>query len=127
MSKAGTWLRGSIVRKSGIPNPSSSSQSTRPSTPAQNVVSTATLSFGGGVKDPTGKVSEYHVRPDLMSMRQSTLFTIISIPFYLGGYVYMAVNGRPMSGLQVRSLLKSQASTACQCLLPQNVFNIAII
>lgn len=63
MSKAGTWLRGSVVRKSGVQN-ISSSQSTRSSTPAQNVVSTATLSFGGGVKDPTGKVSEYHSMED---------------------------------------------------------------
>ncbi|THH10284.1 hypothetical protein EW145_g1425 [Phellinidium pouzarii] len=61
MSKSSAWLRGTIVRKSGL---SSSSLNTRPSTPAQPVASTSTASFGGGVKDATGKVSEYSSMED---------------------------------------------------------------
>lgn len=62
MSKSSSsWLRGTIVRKSALP--SSSSHSTRSSTPALTAntpgPSTAALSFGGGVKDATGKISEY--------------------------------------------------------------------
>ncbi|KAH8117232.1 CDK-activating kinase assembly factor [Phellopilus nigrolimitatus] len=61
MSRSSAWLRGTIVRKSGLP---SSSHSTRSSTPAQPVASTSTTAFGGGVKDATGKVSEYSSMED---------------------------------------------------------------
>ncbi|KAI5124330.1 hypothetical protein M0805_008937 [Coniferiporia weirii] len=61
MSKSSAWLRGTIIRKSGLP---ASAQSTRSSTPAQAVASTSTASFGGGVKDATGKVSEYSSMED---------------------------------------------------------------
>ncbi|TDL27260.1 CDK-activating kinase assembly factor [Rickenella mellea] len=56
MSKSG-WLRGTTVRK-GL----GSSQNTRASTP--QVQSTSTTIFGGGVKDATGKVSEYSSMED---------------------------------------------------------------
>lgn len=55
-SSTGGWLRGTI-RKAGT---SSSAHGTRSSTP--QIQSTSTTIFGGGVKDATGKVSEYSVR-----------------------------------------------------------------
>lgn len=53
---AGGWLQGKTIKKSGA----GSSNHTRSSTP-QQVQSTSTTIFGGGVKDPSGRVSEYFV------------------------------------------------------------------
>lgn len=53
----GGWLRGKTVRKGGI---SSSNSHTRSSTP-QAVQSTSTTVFGGGVKDASGRTSEFFV------------------------------------------------------------------
>ncbi|EED79038.1 predicted protein [Postia placenta Mad-698-R] len=52
---SGGLLRGTVIRKGGA----SSSSSTRISTP--QVQSTSTTIFGGGVKDPSGRTSEYFV------------------------------------------------------------------
>ncbi|KAI0340492.1 CDK-activating kinase assembly factor [Trametopsis cervina] len=54
---ASSWLRGTIVRKGG-----SSLSSTRTSTP--QIQSTSTTIFGGGVKDPSGRTSEYFAMDD---------------------------------------------------------------
>jgi CDK-activating kinase assembly factor MAT1 len=50
-----SWLRGKTVRKGGL-----NSSSTRSSTP-QAVQSTSTTVFGGGVKDASGRTSEFFV------------------------------------------------------------------
>jgi hypothetical protein len=55
MANAGGWLRGKTVRKGGI----ASNAHTRSSTP--QVQSTSSTIFGGGVKDPSGRTSEYFV------------------------------------------------------------------
>ncbi|KAI0703583.1 CDK-activating kinase assembly factor MAT1-domain-containing protein [Cytidiella melzeri] len=55
---ASSWLRGTIVRKGG----GSSMSSTRTSTP--QIQSTSTTIFGGGVKDPSGRTSEYFSMDD---------------------------------------------------------------
>jgi len=57
MSRSSTngWLRGTTVRKGGA-----TSNSQRPS--QGHVVSTSNTIFGGGVKDPSGRTSEYFVR-----------------------------------------------------------------
>lgn len=57
MSKAGGWLLGKTVRKGGA---GSSSANTRSSTP--QIQSTSTTIFGGGVKDASGRTTEYFVR-----------------------------------------------------------------
>lgn len=56
-SNAGGWLKGTTVRKGGttVTNP----HSTRSNTP--QVQSTSTTIFGGGVKDASGRTSEYFV------------------------------------------------------------------
>ncbi|KAF8831657.1 hypothetical protein HHX47_DHR1000771 [Lentinula edodes] len=51
------WLQGRTVRKGGH---SSSNSHTRSSTP--QVQSTSTTIFGGGIKDPSGRTSEYFYR-----------------------------------------------------------------
>ncbi|KAH9951284.1 CDK-activating kinase assembly factor MAT1-domain-containing protein [Amylocystis lapponica] len=57
-TQVGGWLRGTIIRKGG----GSSSSSTRTGTP--QVQSTSTTIFGGGVKDPSGRTSEYFSMDD---------------------------------------------------------------
>ena len=52
----GGWLKGKTVRKGGA----LSSNNTRSSTP-QGVQSTSTTIFGGGVKDASGRTSEFFV------------------------------------------------------------------
>lgn len=52
----GGWLQGKTIKKSGV----GSSSHTRSSTP-QQVQSTSTTVFGGGVKDASGRVTEYFV------------------------------------------------------------------
>ncbi|KAG8217300.1 CDK-activating kinase assembly factor MAT1-domain-containing protein [Butyriboletus roseoflavus] len=59
-SNAGGWLRGTTVRKGGTT--ATNSHSTRPSTP--QVQSTSTTIFGGGVKDASGRTSEYFSMDD---------------------------------------------------------------
>ena len=57
MSRSSTngWLRGTTVRKGGA--------ATNAQRPSQgHVVSTSNTIFGGGVKDPSGRTSEYFVR-----------------------------------------------------------------
>ncbi|KAI0797846.1 CDK-activating kinase assembly factor [Abortiporus biennis] len=56
---ASGWLRGTTIRKGGA---SSSSNSTRHTTP--QVQSTSSTIFGGGVKDPSGRTSEYFSMDD---------------------------------------------------------------
>jgi len=54
-SSANGWLRGTTVRKGGA--------ATNTQRPSQgHVVSTSNTIFGGGVKDPSGRTSEYFVR-----------------------------------------------------------------
>ncbi|OCH87413.1 CDK-activating kinase assembly factor [Obba rivulosa] len=57
-NRANGWLRGTIVRKSGV----STASSTRTSTP--QIQSTSTTVFGGGVKDASGRTSEYFSMED---------------------------------------------------------------
>lgn len=57
MSRSSTngWLRGTTVRKGGA--------ATNAQRPSQgHVISTSNTIFGGGVKDPSGRTSEYFVR-----------------------------------------------------------------
>jgi CDK-activating kinase assembly factor MAT1 len=56
-NNVGGWLRGKTVRKGGI---ASTHSHTRSNTP--QVQSTSTTIFGGGVKDPSGRTSEFFVR-----------------------------------------------------------------
>jgi len=58
-SRAGGWLQG---RKVGKGSTLTSASATRSSTPHQQVQSTSTTVFGGGVKDPSGRTTEYFVR-----------------------------------------------------------------
>ncbi|PPQ64014.1 hypothetical protein CVT24_009388 [Panaeolus cyanescens] len=58
---AGGWLQGKTVRKGG-PLAQTSANATRSSTP--QVQSTSTTIFGGGVKDPSGRTSEYSSMDD---------------------------------------------------------------
>lgn len=55
MSRANGWLRGTTVRKGGA-----ATNNQRPN--QGHVVSTSSTIFGGGVKDPSGRTSEYFVR-----------------------------------------------------------------
>ncbi|KAM5539028.1 hypothetical protein V8D89_007251 [Ganoderma adspersum] len=59
MAQRNGWLRGTIIRKSGA----STGTSTRTSTPSQ-VQSTSATIYGGGVKDPSGRTSEYFSMDD---------------------------------------------------------------
>ncbi|KAF9052717.1 CDK-activating kinase assembly factor MAT1-domain-containing protein [Panaeolus papilionaceus] len=58
---AGGWLQGKTVRKGG-PLAQSSAHATRSSTP--QIQSTSTTVFGGGVKDPSGRTSEFSSMDD---------------------------------------------------------------
>ncbi|KAH9901239.1 CDK-activating kinase assembly factor [Cubamyces lactineus] len=58
MAQRNSWLRGTIIRKSGP----STSTNTRTSTP--QVQSTSTTIYGGGVKDPSGRTTEYFSMDD---------------------------------------------------------------
>ncbi|KAF5387066.1 hypothetical protein D9615_001678 [Tricholomella constricta] len=57
-AKVGGWLQGKTVRKGGV----SSTNHTRPSTP--QIQSTSSTVFGGGVKDASGRTSEYFSMDD---------------------------------------------------------------
>ncbi|KAG5342211.1 hypothetical protein C0989_004523 [Termitomyces sp. Mn162] len=57
--KVGGWLQGKTIRKGGV---GSSTSTTRSSTP--QVQSTSSTVFGGGVKDPSGRTSEYFSMDD---------------------------------------------------------------
>ncbi|KAF9228676.1 CDK-activating kinase assembly factor [Gyrodon lividus] len=59
-NNVGGWLKGTTVRKGGIV--STSSNPTRSSTP--QVQSTSSTVFGGGVKDASGRTSEYFSMDD---------------------------------------------------------------
>ncbi|PIL23854.1 hypothetical protein GSI_13605 [Ganoderma sinense ZZ0214-1] len=59
MAQRNGWLRGTIIRKSGA----STGGSTRTGTPSQ-VQSTSATIYGGGVKDPSGRTSEYFSMDD---------------------------------------------------------------
>lgn len=56
---AGGWLKGTTIRKGGTTT--TNPHSTRSNTP--QVQSTSTTIFGGGVKDASGRTTEYFVRP----------------------------------------------------------------
>ncbi|KAI0807166.1 CDK-activating kinase assembly factor MAT1-domain-containing protein [Fomes fomentarius] len=58
MAQRNTWLRGTTIRKGGP----STATSTRTSTPI--VQSTSSTIYGGGVKDPSGRTSEYFSMDD---------------------------------------------------------------
>ncbi|KAF8842558.1 CDK-activating kinase assembly factor [Paxillus ammoniavirescens] len=57
---SGGWLKGTTVRKGGIV--STSSNTTRSSTP--QIQSTSSTIFGGGVKDASGRTSEFYSMDD---------------------------------------------------------------
>ena len=54
-ANVGGWLKGKTVRKGGV----TTAQNTRSNTP--QVQSTSSTLFGGGVKDASGKTTEYFV------------------------------------------------------------------
>ncbi|TEB36030.1 CDK-activating kinase assembly factor [Coprinellus micaceus] len=60
-TRAGGWLQGRTVRKGGA---LSSTNATRSSTP-QQVQSTSSTIYGGGVKDPSGRTAEFFVRQSM--------------------------------------------------------------
>jgi len=70
---AGGWLQGKTVKKSAA----GTSVHTRSSTP-QQVQSTSTTIFGGGVKDPSGRVSEYFVRFSILRPIYTTSSSLAS-------------------------------------------------
>lgn len=85
-SNAGGWLKGTTVRKGGTA--ATNSHSTRSNTP--QVQSTSFTVFGGGVKDASGRTSEYFV----------SLICAPSFPRFPETGT-MAVYGRSMSCVQV--------------------------
>lgn len=60
----GGWLQGKTVRKGGIA--STKEHSGRSNTP--QIQSTSSTIFGGGVKDASGRTSEYFVSPAQLSL-----------------------------------------------------------
>ncbi|KAF5324489.1 hypothetical protein D9611_004482 [Ephemerocybe angulata] len=68
-ARTGGWLQGKTVRRSGLA--SSSTSATRSSTP--QIQSTSATIFGGGVKDPSGRTSEYFVCRDFIFALYSAL------------------------------------------------------
>jgi len=101
-SNVGGWLQGKVVRKGGIASTNAHARSTTP-----QVQSTSSTVFGGGVKDTSGRTSEYFVSP-----AQFILYTALN---------KRTVNGRPMSSMQKRPLLESEIASVSQRMLPQNV------
>lgn len=97
----GGWLQGKTVRKGG----GLSTANTRSSTP-QGVQSTSSTIFGGGVKDASGRTSEYFVR-------RPRVYQACADP--------PTVYGRPVPGVQERPLPEPEAAAARQLVLPQNV------
>jgi hypothetical protein len=94
-----SWLQGKTVRKGGITSSTSiasSASHSRSSTP--HVQSTSTTVFGGGVKDPSGRTSEFFVSIYYLTLLDSS-------------YPLSQVYGRPVSRLQERPLFKSEASS----------------
>jgi CDK-activating kinase assembly factor MAT1 len=67
-TSVGGWLRGKTIKRAGA----GSSNHTRSSTP-QQVQSTSTTVFGGGVKDPSGRVSEFFVSFNYLYTRRSLM------------------------------------------------------
>ena len=98
-SNAGSWLRGTAIRK-GTATPT-----TRSHTPQTQ--SNTSIVFSGGVKDASGRTSEFFVR-------SQPPFTNISTNCNL-------VYGRPVSRMQIRQILESKTTAARQFLLPQDV------
>lgn len=105
-SGAGGWLKGTTVRKGGTT--ATNSHSTRSNTP--QVQSTSSTVFGGGVKDASGRTSEYFVSPT----RAPPLFQFPETGT-------MAVYGRSMPCMQVRSISQPKVAIARQRVLSQNV------
>ncbi|KDQ60621.1 hypothetical protein JAAARDRAFT_31582 [Jaapia argillacea MUCL 33604] len=68
-SNMGGWLRGTTIRK-GLST--SSNPHTRSASP--QVQSTSTTIFGGGVKDPSGRVSEFYSKEDVCPVCKSDRF-----------------------------------------------------
>lgn len=68
-AKVGGWLQGKTVRKGGI----TSTNNTRSSTP--QIQSTSSTVFGGGVKDASGRTSEYFVC--LIKLRLCHVLTVV--------------------------------------------------
>lgn len=105
MSRSTTngWLRGTTIRKGGA--------TTGAQRPSQgHVVSTSNTIFGGGVKDPSGRTSEYFVRRRYAHSRSVVLIRSPRV-----------VNGRPMSSVQIGQVSKPQVAASRQLMLPQNV------
>lgn len=85
-NNTGGWLRGTTVRKGGTT--AANSHSTRSNTP--QVQSTSLTVFGGGVKDASGRTSEYFVSP-----------TRVRSLFRFSETGTMTVNGRSVPRVQV--------------------------
>jgi len=75
-ARAGGWLQGKTVRKGGA---LSSISHTRSSTP--QVQSTSTTIFGGGVKDASGRTSEYFVCYPLIALLYGAHFPAVCSPW----------------------------------------------
>jgi hypothetical protein len=94
-----SWLRGTAIRK-GTTTPT-----TRSHTPQTQ--SNTAIVFSGGVKDASGRTSEFFVR----------VYPHLSIMSTDCKLVY----GRPVSRMQIRQILESKTTAARQLLLPQDV------
>lgn len=105
-SNAGGWLKGTTVRKGGAT--ATNPHSTRPNTP--QVQSTSTTIFGGGVKDASGRTSEYFVSP---------MHTFCLFRFPETGAT--AVYGRSMSCMQIRPISQPKVAIARERVLSQDV------
>ena len=99
MAQRNNWLRGTIVRKTGV----STATNTRTST--SHIQSTSTTIYGGGVKDPSGRTTEYFVC-------ESAPLTLSHADTH-----HVQVHGRSMSGVQVGQVPESKVAPSCVRLL----------
>ena len=99
MAARSGWLQGKTIRKAGA------AANARSATPNQ-VQSTSSTIFAGGIKDASGRTTEYFV---CSSSAVSSLLTSC------------AVYGRPVSSLQKRQVSQSKIAPASEFLLSQNV------
>jgi len=82
----GGWLQGKTVRKGGA---LSSNSHTRSSTP--QVQSTSTTVFGGGVKDPSGRTSEYFVSSMCLQRTPSNFYLSLIFSPWMTNVLYVKV------------------------------------
>ena len=109
MAQRNGWLRGTIIRKSGT----STGASTRTSTPSQ-VQSTSATIYGGGVKDPSGRTSEYFVRI-YPPFSFCLWLTLVSCSPWMTNVPYASPTG---TSIQNYGCWSARATTKCKLTLP---------